>query len=288
MKTNKFLAVMLLAVLAVGCTKDASHIRIISENMDGGSKIWVDPTDVSASATWIDGETIDINSVTYTIDERNNNFYLDEVPTGATRYAVYPATTNANGNDVEVTNNGSSGATITLNRLAVNFHDGGHDIIFPMAAVAGESAETMLFNHLTAGFKLTLSASSATTVSSVKVIVYGDAAVGAIKLNDVTYTVNWADDGLTTPVGEVGGITGDYDARYASVMYFDMNTSGAAGVEVNSTGKTFCIPVTVTNVKRISVVGYGNTGQTLFEKTQTLNNIPVQRNTMYTIPTIVI
>lgn len=281
---------MLLAVLAVGCTKDASHIRIISENMDGGSKIWVDPTVVSASATWIDGETIDINSVTYTIDERNDNFYLDEVPTGATRYAVYPATTTANGNDVEVTNNGSSGATITLNRLAVNFHDGGHDIIFPMAAVAGESAETMLFNHLTAGFKLTLSASSATTVSSVKVIVYGDTAVGAITLNDdVTYTVNWADDGLTTPVGEVGGITGDYDARYASVMYFDMKTSGAAGVEVNSTGKTFCIPVTVTNVKRISVVGYGNTGQTLFEKTQTLDNIPdVLRNTMYTIPTIVI
>lgn len=279
---------MLLAVLAVGCTKDASHIRIISENMDGGSKIWVDPTVVSANATWIDGETIDINSVTYTIDKRNNNFYLDEVPTGATRYAVYPATTTANGNDVKVTNNGSSGATITLNRLAVNFHDGGHDIIFPMAAVAGESAETMLFNHLTAGFKLTLSASSATTVSSVKVIVYGDAAVGAITLNDVTYTVNWADDGLTTPVGEVGGITGDYDARYASVMYFDMNTSGAAGVEVNSMGKTFCIPVTVTNVKRISVVGYGNTGQTLFEKTQTLNNIPVQRNTMYPIPTIVI
>ena len=288
MKTNKFLAVMLLAVLAVGCTKDASHIRIISENMDGGSKIWVDPTNVSANATWIDGETIDINGVKYTIDKRNNNFYLDEVPTGATRYAVYPATTTANGNNVEVTNNGSSGATITLNRLAVNFHDGGHDIIFPMAAVADESAETMLFNHLTAGFKLTLSASSATTVSSVKVIVFGDAAVGAITLNDVTYTVNWADDGLTTPVGEVGGITGDYDARYASVMYFDMNTSGAAGVEVNSTGKTFCIPVTVTNVKRISVVGYGNTGQTLFEKTQTLNNISVLRNTMYTIPTIVI
>ena len=56
---------LLLMLLAVGCKKDNSRIRILAENMAGESKVWVDPTDVNG-ATWITGETINLNGDEYT------------------------------------------------------------------------------------------------------------------------------------------------------------------------------------------------------------------------------
>lgn len=290
MKNTKTITLAaLLALLATGCSKDKGDIRIFAENMSPhGSKVWVDPANVSASASWIAGETIDLNGNSQTIaGDATDGFYLQDCePLSTDMYAVYPFTTTASGNDVTVVNNQASGATVTLNRLAVNFNGGGHDIIFPMAAKATANAGGLRFNHLTGGFRLTLSASTAVTIQTVKVIVYGTGSASSVPLEGVTYTVKWAEDGPTLPSGNVGDIGGDYDIKYASVMYFDMKTGDNNGVEVSSAGTTFCVPVTVTNVKRLTVIGYGTGGETLFEKTRTLDNVAVERNNMYTIPNI--
>ena len=52
--------------------------------------------------------------------------------------------------------------------------------------------------------------------------------------------------------------------------------------------KTFCIPVTLANVKRISVVGYNSLGEQVFAKTSDLsaNPVGVVRNTVYPVKTI--
>ena len=285
-----FILSFLLMLLAVGCKKDNSRISIFAENMAGDSKVWVDPTDVN-SATWIPGETINLNGDVYTIASDNNGFYVANttVPLEAALYAVYPATLNSDGNNVTVENSSTS-RTVTLNSLAVNFNDGGHDIVFPMAAYASSGSNKLLFQHLTGGLKLNLTNTTATTMSTVKVITYGAGPIQPVTLNDnITVTTQWAAQGLHVPTGSVGQIEGDYDAKYCSEMNFTMMDNGNTGVEVPTTegGLTFCVPVTVSSVKRLVVIGYNASGTPLFTKTMTLTTAQsITRNHMYPIPTI--
>ena len=278
------IVICLLAILATGCKKDNNRIRIFAESM-GGSKVFIDTTTVN-SATWVDGETINLNGTTCTIAVDDDGYYINSTaPLSGTKYAVYPATVNTYGNHIVVSNSGTA-CTITLHSLDVNFHDNGHDIVFPMAAKAGANSNRLMFQHLTGGIKLTLSARTECSIYSVKVITYGTGAAPNVTLNDATYTVRWDSQGPNLPAGNVGGIAGDRDVKYASKMVLSMN--GGNGVIV-STGTTFFVPVTINNIRRITVIGYDSNGNELFSKTQAIDpTIEIERNKLYTIPTILI
>lgn len=284
-----FILSFLLMLLATGCKKDNSRISIYAENMTGDSKVWVDPSDVNG-ATWTTGETLNLNGDEYTIASDDNGFYVvnTSVPLEAALYAVYPATISSNGNNVTVENSSTS-RTVTINSLAVNFNGDGHDIVFPMAAYASSGSRKLLFRHLTGGFKLNLTNTTATTLSAVKVITYGEGPIDPVNLNEnITVATRWAVQGPNVPTGGVGQIEGDYDIKYCSEMNFSMMDNGTPGVEVPTTGGlTFCVPVTVSSVKRLVVIGYNASGTPLFSKTMTLATAqPIARNHMYPIPTI--
>ena len=76
--------------------------------------------------------------------------------------------------------------------------------------------------------------------------------------------------------------------NFFKVLAFSMMDNGTPGVEVPTTGGlTFCVPVTVSSVKRLVVIGYNASGTPLFSKTMTLATAqPIARNHMYPIPTI--
>jgi len=284
---------IVLALLFVGCTKEeenADRINIFANNMSNGSaKVWVDPANYN-NATWVADEQVNLNGTAYTINSNGNgSFSLNVGPLDVEMYAIYPATTMAGGNDITVTNNSGSGATIIMKQLAVNFlSSGGHCIIFPMAAKAAADSESLHFDHLTGGLRLTLANSDTQNgfdIHHIKVVVQGTAAAPTVTLNEVNYTVRWEVQGPTMPSGDVG-ISGDQEVSYSSEMYFNMQHDGAAGVTVPASGNiSFCVPVTVGNVKKLSITGYNTSGVQLFSKVKNLDsqkNIAV--NYMYNIP----
>ena len=291
MKKHRLIGLAALLALATGCDKDndaADRISIFANNMGGGAKVWVDPANVNG-ATWVAGESIDLNGTPYAIAANGNGgFSLAVEPLAEAMYAVYPATMASDGNDIEVENNNASGATITIKRLAVDFRDGGHRIVFPMAEKAAANSSALYFDHLTAGLHLTLANGSGAgiAVDHLKVVVQGTAAAPAVTIDGVDYTVAWAVQGPTTPSGDVGGIVGDRGVTYSSEMNFQMQTSGAAGVTVPAGGNIqFCVPATVGNVKRLSITGYDAAGQQLFAKSKDLDTpLDLAVNHMYNIP----
>lgn len=289
MKKHRLIGLAALLALATGCGKDvADRISLFANSMGGGAKVWMNPTNVN-SATWVAGESIDLNDTPYAITANGNgSFSLEVEPLDEAMYAVYPATMASGGNDITVENHGASGATITIKRLAVDFRDGGHRIVFPMAEKASAGSSSLYFDHLTAGLRLTLANSSEAgiAVDHLKVVVQGTAAAPAVTIDGVDYTVAWAVQGPTTPSGDVGGIVGDRGVTYSSEMNFQMQTSGTAGVTVPAGGNIqFCVPATMHNVKRLSITGYDADGRQLFTKSKDLNTtLDLTVNHMYNIP----
>lgn len=300
MKTRIF-ELSIIIMLLVGCTKENNgRIRILAENMGGSAKVLVDTDSIVSGSSWVQGERIDINGVSHPIVANGNKFDLDvsaNMPSGDL-YAVYPATTQvAGGNDIRVVNNHGSGETeITINRLVVKYTTADHskhETIFPMARKAAEGSNTLLFQHLTAGFKFTLKTNSSTAnVASVKVVVQGTRAADTVKLDGVTYRTRWATQGPTMPASEVGGISGNRQVDYCSEMYLDMEEPGHDYAVVGTDGIVFCVPVTLGDVKRLTVTGYAANGSQLFVQTKDMtadgegHYSTLSRNTMYSIPVI--
>ena len=290
MNTRKIITLALLATLATACGKDkADCINIFANNMGSiGTKVWVNPTSPN-DAIWVVGETINLNGNSYTINSNSNgSFSLNVTPLDAVMYAIYPASTNDDGNIIDVVNNNASGATITMKQLAVNFLDVGHRIIFPMAEKAAANSGSLYFDHLTAGLRLTLANTSTEDVSvdHIKVVVQGTSAASDVVRDDVSYTVRWAVQGPTTPSGDIGGISGNQQVAYSSEMHFQMQHDGQAGVTVPANGSiSFCVPATVSDVKMLSIPCYNAGGMQLFTKVKNIDN-PLQMsvNYMYNIP----
>lgn len=287
MKRTIILILPLCLLFAVGCKKDNSRISIFAENMADNSKVWVDPAQVNG-ATWIVGETINLNGTVYTIASDDDGFYLaNTAELNSALYAIYPADLQSGGNDITVVNNNTTG-TVTISSLAVNFTDNGHEVVFPMASTAEAGSDKLLFDHLTGGMKVTLANATATAVATVKMITYGDEAIPPVVLNGITVTTQWASQGPTVPMGDVGQIEGDQDIKYSCEMNFAMQTDGASTVTVPAGGSiTFCVPVTVRSVKRLTVIGYDADGAELFAKTRSFTTAQaIERNHMYSLPTI--
>lgn len=297
MKTKIIMMTALLALLATGCGKDMTdgRIRIFAENMTaaGGSKLQIDPSAPVNGEQWLNGETIKLNSATLTITGNNNDGYsVDPGSTalsGGAYYALYPGGS-FNGNTVTVNNGTVAAPTITLTTLAVNFHDGVHDVVFPMGAKVDESsvASGLQFKHLTAGFRLTLHATTSVTLTKLKVIVYGSAAAAPVTdaVTGVSYTVAWANqgNGIPLPNGEVGGLS-DLDVAFGSVMNFDLKTSGSAGVTFTG-NKQLCIPVTLATVRYITVIGYNGEDQVFVKSSKLDPGVELERNVIYPVAAI--
>ena len=295
MKTLRIIILALMSLMVSACSKDGDgRLRIYAEEMYGShnTKVWVDPADVSASASWVVGEQIDLNGTPYSIANDGDGNYLDaeENSLSESLYAIYPATVNTDGNNVTVTNNGMSTSTIIINSLAVNFRNGGHDITFPMATgQTDKSSGKLLFKHLTGGMTLTLANTTGDdcTVGSVKVVVYGDgAAPTPITAHNVT--TRWAVQGPVLPGGEIGVNNDNQTVGYASEMHFTLKDNGANGKTITSGSSiSFVVPVTITPIKRLVVTGYGTNGAQLFVKDKVLSTAQtIQANYMYNIPEI--
>jgi hypothetical protein len=293
MKTNKIVMIAALATLAIGCStedNEARHLRIFSENMNGGhnTKVLVDPANVNAT-TWVADETIDLNGQEYTITQYGDGGFglLNSVPLDEDMYAVYPA--NSQSDDIDVENNNGTGSVV-LDRLTIDFMGENHMVIFPMMATATANSENLLFRHLTAGFKMKLQNSTEDdiTVTAVKIIAGSTTNAASIAALD-GYSACWAKQGTTPslPDGEVGEIGGDWNVNSASVMEFDVKTDGIAGATIEADDDlSFCVPVTISSVRYLTIELYN--GNTLVKRVNKDlgNETAISRNVMYNIPAI--
>lgn len=298
MKTVKIINISLLvSVLFLACGKepqDPGRLQLMVENMHHcNAKVSVNPSNVSGSASWITGESIDLNGAAYGI-AYDDGYYLNignaDLPNEL--YAIYPASVNAGGNDITVINNGASASTIVIRSLAVNFHDGVHDVVFPMATGAVDrNGGKLLFKHVTGGFKLTLADTSSLkdyTVGSLRVVAYGNEAAPAPVSYNGTVTTSWAVQGPVLPGGEVGQITGNPSVAYASEMHFTLKDNGVAGKAIPNNGSiSFYVPVTVASLKTLEVTGYDTKGTQLFVRTKAFDTEQtIQPNHIYPVPEV--
>lgn len=297
MKKQKIIAVAaLVALLATGCSKDhAGHYRLFAERMvsaGSGAKVMIDPGDLSAQ--WISGETININNHVYTIGGNATDGYsvnTGDDALGSTFYAIYPGGS-FGGNDITVTHTGS-GNEVVINDLMLNYHtDGTHDVVFPMSTVGiTTESDSITFEHLTGGLKLTLSDASDErdyTLGTIRIVTYGDGATALPITPHNGVTARWAVQGPAVPGGMVGETDVDVSVMYSSQMHFTLSTDGTPSKAIPHNGNiSLCIPITVSSVKTLQVTGYNPDGTQLFSRTKNLDNaITISRNIMYVIPEI--
>lgn len=285
MKTNKIIAVAaVLALLAGSCTEDNLRIRLLSEPMSFGAKVLMDPTDINA-AEWVEGEYINLNGTPRQIAKHDGSYYIDlDAPISGALTAVYPATTNANGNVVTY-----DAGVLTIHNLNIDFRGNKHRIIFPMAAEEPDGSELLKFDHLTAGLKLTLTATQDYTLGSLRIITYGSGSTSENLDAIPGINVQWAEQGLAVPGGMVGENGNSVDAKYASQMDFTITNNGEGGKVINSGNSiSFCVPITVKTVSAIQVMGFDTDGKQVFGKMKTNPSAAteMEANHMYLVPTI--
>lgn len=290
MKIYRLTALVLLAMLAVGCNKEFDNIfHLVANPMEGDdAKVLVTPSDLGSS--WIPGEQINLNGTGYAIKEETPGSYTIECPSTplAPIYAIYPHSVNAGGNNV-VVRYSAGASTMTLKQLAVDYTDNSHTthkVVFPMAAYQSKVNSLLFFDHLTAGMKFTIenTTSEACTLSAVRIYLYGDEAPTPTDKNGVT--VSWENQGPIVPDGTIGSITGDVEADYASEMRFAMKTGGEPNVIIEGNSSiTFCVPVTVRSLTSFAVTGYKPDGSELFTFQKDISR-SLELNKMYNMPTI--
>ena len=294
MKTNKFIAIMLLGVLATACSKDDNNrLTLLAEGFtNGNSKVLINPNIPDSGATWIPGETIKLNNVVYYIDQDARNEYRLKTSMDATDYvgpqeyaitAYYPGDS-CGGNDVTVNPN-----EIILNRLVVKMTNDGKQekIAFPMVAKADAGEDDLFFRHLSGGIQVRLHANTyVEKIASLKIVAQSTEAVENLGYNGVT--ARWAVQGPSMPTGNVGQNGDTVDVRYISEMNFDLKsgTKNYASIAANDT-LVFCVPITIKSMRKLVFTGYDDTGAQLFHVSKDFgSNVTVDRNKMYTVPTI--
>ena len=287
MKKTKILTIALLLATLAGCGKDNDgRIRVFADKMsNGNSKVLIDPNHISYAAQWVAGEDqILLNEV----QENVYGYYIqtdDESIVSGPIVAFYPGGTEFgdNDNDIDIVDN-----TILLNRLVVEFTDNGQKIAFPMVATAQASAEELHFRHLTGGFRIKLhnEGTAAVNLASVKIVAKSNTPPAPLYYE--TYTAKWAVQGPSVPTGSIGDNGYEVDVNYTSEMNFDLKSSYNDYVTVNAGNDlNFCIPVTISSVNKLVVIGYDYEGNVLFNKVKDLPEaVSVARNHMYDTPVI--
>ena len=304
MKITKIINITLLtAVFFAGCSKEepvdgraTGYIKLFATEMthEGGTKVVMDPS-VLNTDTWKPGEQMDLGGTPYEIVERGTGFYLNvgEEPSGDL-YAIYPATVqDALGNDIVVVNGSDGLCAIDIRSLAVNIVtsssklQGGYreEVYFPMAAHDVSSTSGLLFDHLTGGLKLTVSCSTAVSIDRLVVSAEDGSHLPAIYKN---IAPTWA-GGLLPAIPSGHGDEEDQSVEFVSTMTLHMNTNGVAGIEIQpSSPLVFCIPMLAKGLQYLTITGY-NGDTEVFCRTKNLGTEKdIEKNTMYTIPEIVL
>lgn len=294
---------MLLATLA-GCGKDNDgRIRILAEKMTpgGNAKVQIDPTSqttIQNNTKWVAGEIINLDGAEYAIteDQVNNAYFIDGVtPTTDPMYAVYPGAVTGLG-DFDVTNSSTSRGVV-MRRLTVNFNsDGTHNIAFPMAGYATAGADKLNFKHITGGLVLTLqngATASAKDIAYVRVVAQSESDNDAgftINYGNQDFTARWEEQGPWVPSGQPGSSGSTVDVNYSSVMNLDFKSASGNYATLAANGGTlsFCVPVTISSVKRLVITGYAANGAELFNaKTPDFSSeVQIEANHMYPVKAI--
>lgn len=294
-KFNVFTIAVLMALLAGSCSKEEnSRFSIVANQMRNHSKLLMN----GSSSSWVEGEMILLNGTGYPIAAEDGYYYISgaEPQNGENYQAIYPylGSTGADGNGNVVSIDGSS---IIITNLVVDFVEGGYKVMFPMATqsvTATSSSCLLLFDHATGALKLTLrdtSMASGCTLSSIKVFTQAIGSVSPLSTGGQNpVSAQWKIQGPTVPVGEIGGIDGDQTVGNGCEMNFTFKTNNSANKMFSlNTDVTFCIPVTVNKLNKISIVGYDQDGKQVFTKTKVLNpsnDQDISANVIYQIPTI--
>ena len=294
MKTNKFIAIMLLGVLATACSKDGNNrLTLLAEGFtNGNSKVLInDPNHPDGGATWITGETIKLNNDVYYIGQDDKSEYrlknsLEDAeyvePLNEQMTALYPGSS-FGGNDVTV-----NSSEIVLNRLVVKMNsDGTQEMAFPMVAKADAGEDDLFFRHLSGGIQVKLHANSPVNVASLKIVAKSTSEVNNIDTLGVT--ARWAVQGPSMPTGNVGQNGDEVDVRYISEMNFDLKSGNNNYASIAANGDlVFCVPITIASMNKLVFTGYDDHGAQLFHVSKDFgsNVITVKRNKMYTVPPI--
>lgn len=288
-KFNLFTIAVLLALLATSCSKEEGRFSLVANQMRSHSKILMND---AYNGSWVAGEKVLLNGVGRTIAVEDDKYYLDgDAPVSGTPYqAIYPFITggsDADGNVVSIVGN-----TMTITNLVVDFVTGGYKVMFPMASSSVEATSSgcrLLFDHATAALKLTLknkNMSEGCTLSSIKVFTQASSTVTPLSTNSVTAL--WKVQGPSVPVGEIGGINGDQTISNGCEMNFTLKTNNVPNkLFEKDTPVSFCVPVTVNKLNKISVIGYDQDGKQVFTRTKELgSDQTINANIIYPVPTI--
>ncbi len=289
---------MLLASLTVGCTKDDANdngnaqantkrISIFAEGFNNNSKVLINPNNLAADAQWVAGEKITLGADEYVIKANTNgtDFYIETANNFTSPFIAFYGGVGKQNNDVSVYQGDNK---VLLRELAITFTEGKESIAFPMVA-AGSNKE-LVFKHLTAGLKMKLTANTAVQLYRLKIIAQSNSEAQDIKYTDANLTGDayacWVVQGPQVPGGAVGSNLLDVNAKYASEMNFVFPDAPT----VNSTGLTFCVPLCISRVDKLVIVGYSASGAELFSVTTDGSGFPgvanVERNHIYNVPAI--
>lgn len=312
-KTKIFTLTLLAALLATGCTKSEQDEVAVTASQNTKSRLWIfaneighsgskvsiNPNDPTEDAQWIEDELVSLNGTIYKVafDNERGQYFLKDLTTDAPIQAfpenmssLYPGASFGS-NVVSIENNGKE---IVLQQLEIGFlEDDRQSMAFPMVAGATANSTELYFDHLSAGVQLTLSNThEAINIDRLTVIVQSNQDVVNLGLDDTI--ARWAVEGPWLPLGPVGHNDDEVDVKFSSVMNFVLtdrvNDTPYKTIEQNGELK-FCVPITISSMKRLKVIGYDDHGDIAFYVTKnfytsTDEEVAVEINRMYAFPTI--
>ena len=304
MNTSKTLTLAAaLVLLAAGCSKKETatendvRLRIFAEEMAStGSKVVINPSAVNA-ASWVENEQINLNGTTCTIKGNSTDgYYLDGVnPLSSVMYAIYPAGIMHGGNHIAVTNVPGGDCVVAIHSLTIDFSagNGNQKVYFPMAAMAEANSTALRFKHLTGGLRLTLNNACSYNME-LDSLIFGAVADGgndAIYKNQRPSTSDWPSwpGGVlpALPSGEVGNTSQNQGAEFVRTMSVSLRNGNRVGLIIPANSSvTFCIPMLTRSFTFFYCEGFYRKNLIFHKEKNITGTLEIQRNTMYTLPTI--
>ena len=313
MKTNKFIAVVLLAALATGCSKSDSidgpnakkFISIHTSAMggNGGTKVSLDPSNsgpysIPFDIQWVDGEPIKFKgsstNIVLPIEWGGaNDYYIEHEPFTESIRSLYPGQS-FDGNEVDVNADG-----IVMHNLEIKFEGNRQTMAFPMVAVADANEDDFTYNYLCGGVRLTLDNQSGANMNVKSLRIVAQSITDVVNLgtdengldDGGAIVARWATEGPWVPSGLVGDNTEDVvDVKYSSVMNFTLSDVDEGTDHIilsDGTQVQFCVPITISLMKKLNITGYDEEGRQLFQVHKNFaNDVQVVRGKMYDLPVI--
>lgn len=310
-KTKIFTLTLLVALLAAGCSKSEqeegavtasqnqkNRLWIFANDMGrDGSKVSINPEEPNQAAQWIEDELVAVNGTVYEVafDNAQQKYYLKDRNThapvaalGEDMSALYPGASFGR-NIVEIVN----GKEVVMSQLEIAFLDGDRQAMaFPMVAGATANSSELYFDHLSAGVQITLSNPlDDINITRLTIIAQSNEEVSNLGIENTDTIARWAVEGPWVPLGLVGHNDDEVDVKYSSVMNFvlsdKVNNREYKTLESGVDNLKFCIPITISSMKRIKVIGYDDNGEIAFYVTKEFSSpVEVKSNNMYALPVI--